>query len=457
MTRAPSRLGGHLYWIEQGLRGRGGVRERLEWLRANQELSRDEMAELAFGKLRTIVRHAYQTVPYYRRVMDERGLRDIDTPADLRRLPLLTRDVLVCEQESLLSSQADHKTLQTNYSSGSTGRRAQFRQDLDFRLWMRAHQLRTYEWCGGWRLGDPFVLLWGSEIYWSLKQLADRASNLLTNRREFNTFRLSPELVTSLLDKLVSFRPTLVSTYSNAMHLIAKEAQRRQLVIPSLRAIQGTSEPLPPALRHTMATVFDCEVFDKYGMRETNIVAHESPNHGPMLIQAENVFVEFLDDNDEPCLVGQPGRVVVTTLNNWSMPLLRYVTSDLAAPLAFDPAVGLPFPQMTPVAGRQQDLITTPGGGHVDAYLFSYLLMRFEEVHWFQVVQRELTKLTLRVYAPAGLTSRTRTALVERIHHHTGYPFEIAFEAVERMPDSPTGKFRLCVSELPPAMSGTTG
>ncbi|MFI5758510.1 phenylacetate--CoA ligase family protein [Streptomyces sp. NPDC051569] len=453
----PRRLAESLYWQEQRLRGRGPVRERLAQLRSHQERTPAEIAELQFEKLRTTFLHAYRTVPYYRRVMDERGIRDLDSPEDLRKLPLLTRDVLIREQDQLVSDEADRKTLQTNYSSGSTGRRAEFKQDLDFRQWMRAHQLRTYEWCEGWQLGDPFVLLWGSEIYWSFKQLFDRAENLLTNRREFNTFHLSPELISAVLDQLVRYQPKLISTYSNAMHLIAKEAESRNIRIPGLRAVQGTSEPLPPALRATIGRVLDCEVYDKYGMRETNIIAHEQPGGGPMMIQAENVFVEFLDEQGEPCGDGQTGRMVVTTLNNRAMPLLRYETSDLAAPLPRAADATLPYPAMTSVAGRLQDLIVTPAGGHVDAYLFSYLFMRFPEVHWFQVLQRHPERLLVKVYAPGGLRKETARTLVERIHHHTGFAFAVEFETLDRMPESSTGKFRLCVSELGrPALEGST-
>jgi phenylacetate-CoA ligase len=446
-VRLPSKAASRLYWQHQRLRGRSGVRERLDWLRANQQRTPVEIDRLQFEKLQAVVRHAYLNVPYYREVMDLRGMRELESPEDLRKLPVLTRDSLIRRQDALLSRTADRATLQRNFSSGSTGRRAEFQQDLDFRLWMRAHQLRTYEWCADWRLGDPFILLWGSEIYWSFKQWQDRLDNLLSNRREFNTFRLSPELVRSVLDSLTRFKPVLVSTYSNAMHLIAKEAARQSLQIPGLRAVQGTSEPLPPMLRETMQQTFGCEIYDKYGMRETNIVSHESPDHTGMLIQSENVYVEFLDDQDQPCPPGTQGRVVVTTLNNFAMPLIRYQTSDLASFVG--PPIGkFPYPRMSHVAGRIQDVIITPSGDHVDAYLFSYLIMRFPEVSWFQVVQHELESLQIRVYAPGGLRSDTSQRIVERIHHHTGFPFQIQFESLSSMPESQTGKFRLCVSAI---------
>jgi phenylacetate-CoA ligase len=313
---------------------------------------------------------------------------------------------------------------------------------------MRAHQLRTYAWCAGWQLGEPFVLLWGSEIYWSLKQRIERAENRLVNRREFNTFRLTPELLNHFLDELARFRPALVSTYSNAMQLITREAARRGLRIEGLRAVQATSEPLPPILRERIEQTLGAVVYDKYGMRETNVVSHESPDHDGMLIQSENVVVEVLDDQGARCPEGVPGRVVVTPLNNRSMPLLRYETTDVAALLARSPSAPLPFPRMSPVAGRQQDLILVPGSGHVDSYFFSYLLMRLPQVHWFQVVQDCAETLRLRIYAPDGLTAATRQEITERIHHHTGFAYEIEFDVVDRMPESATGKFRLCVSNL---------
>jgi phenylacetate-CoA ligase len=442
-----------LYWLEQRLRGRGSVRERLRWLETTQWLPPKDLAELQDAKLRKLVEHCHRTVPYYREVMAERGLapKDIQSTADLPKLPLLTRNILAKRRQDLLSSEADRATLQENYSSGSTGVRAQFQQDLNFRAWMRAHQLRTYQWCGRWRLGEPFVLLWGSEIYWSFKNLIDRVENAISNRREINTFRLSRELIARFVRELAAFRPALVSTYSNAMHLIAREAERQGVKIAGLRAVQGTSEPLPQALRDHVARIFDCEIYDKYGMRETNIVSHESPAHDGMCIQVENVCVEFLRDG-KACAPGEQGRIVVTALNNFAMPLLRYETSDIGGPIAGVSTAGLGLPRMTHVAGREQDLILTPRGDHIDAYFFSYLFMRFAEIHWFQVIQTELERLHIRVYAPDGLSKATTTEIRERLEHHAGSAFAIELDVLAEMPDSATGKFRLCVNELPPGV-----
>jgi phenylacetate-CoA ligase len=230
--------------------------------------------------------------------------------------------------------------------------------------------------------------------------------------------------------------------------LIAIEAEKQGLKIPALRAIQTTSEPMPPAMRQRIERVFQCEVFDKYGSRETNIVSHESPTHDGMLIQSENVITEFLNNEGNACQPDETGKVVLTTLNNLSMPLIRYETSDLAAPLSGHSQNGYGFPRMTAVSGRHQDLIYTPHGDYIDSYFFSYLFMQFQAIHWFQVIQYHMDALTIQIMAPEGLSSGEIESILERIRHHTGYPFKIDLNFITAMPESPTGKFRLCISHI---------
>lgn len=444
------KLANTLYWNSQSIRGKGEIQERLNWLNETQMLSPEKIKEIQLGKLINIVEHAYNTVPYYNKVFKERGLspNDITNFEDLKKLPLLTREILLENQEDLISRDADFKTLKENFSSGSTGVRAQFKQDLNFRMWMRAHQLRTYQWCNDWDLGKPFVLLWGSEMYWSLKEVYDYVDNILSNRREFNTFNLSNKLVTDFLNKLDEFNPYLVSTYTNAMYLIAKEAERQGKQISGLKAIQVTSEPVPEAMRRDMKRIFNCEVYDKYGSRETNIVSHESPNHEGNLIQTENVFVEFLTDEGLDCEYEEQGNLVLTTLNNFSMPLIRYETSDLAAPLEGTCSSGINLPRMTSVHGRKQDLIMKPNGEFIDSYFFSYLLMRYKAIHWFQIVQQKIDTLLIRLYTPHGIPNNNLDEIKTLIYKHANFKFKIQYETLSEMPKSHNGKFRLCISDL---------
>jgi phenylacetate-CoA ligase len=206
-------------------------------------------------------------------------------------------------------------------------------------------------------------------------------------------------------------------------------------------------------MRDVIAAGFDCEVFDKYGSRETSIVAHESPAHAGMCIQAEHTYVEFLDANDMPCVSGQPGRLIVTTLNNLAQPLLRYETTDVAAPLDGSCPSGLGLPMMTSVTGRLHDVICGRHGELVHPQLFSNVMRQFANVRWFQVIQHEPGHLIVRLVTDNGapLCNSACVTISDLIRGQSGVGFAIDYESLADMPEpsTATGKYRLCVSSVP--------
>lgn len=439
------------YWLSQSLQGKGEVRRRLAQLTAAQWASPEEVRARQLAKLRALVEHCWATVPYYREAMTAEGIepRDVVDFDAYARLPLLTRELLHERGTDLVSRTADRERLSARHSSGSTGARVEVLQDRDFDMWCRAHQLRTYAWCGGWRLGDPFVLVWGSPVLFEGRTRAQRIGNRLARRTALSVFQLDRAAVDRTLDALAAVQPRLISGYTTALYLLAQRALERGVELPRLRAVQPTAEPLAAAMRATIAEGLDCEVFDKYGSRESSIAAHESPAHAGMCVQAEHTHVEFLDARGAPCRPGQPGRLVLTTLNNRAQPLLRYETTDVAAPLEGRCPSGVGLPLMTPVAGRLQDVLCTPGGGLVHPQLLSNVMRQFPRVRWFQAVQERDERLTLRVVAPEGpLPEEDRRLIAEQIGRHAGYAYDVAFEHLPDMPEATTetGKFRVCVS-----------
>jgi phenylacetate-coenzyme A ligase PaaK-like adenylate-forming protein len=439
------------YWVSKRLQGEGAIRRRLATLTESQWLDPEQVRALQLEKLERLVAHCYEAVPHYREAMDDRGIvpHDIVDFESFAALPVLTRETLSDQAEKLTSSSVDPHTLRLRHTSGSTGERVTVSQDPDFDMWCRAHQLRTYSWCGGWRLGDPFVLIWGSPVLFETRSRRQRLDNRLSRRVELNAFRLDRRSIDRMLDALARLQPRLISGYTTALHLLAQRAVERGIELTRLAAVQTTAEPLPPPMRSAIAAGFDCEVFDKYGSRETSIVAHEAPAHEGMCIQAEHTYVEFLTAEGTPCRPGQPGRLVLTTLNNFAQPLLRYETADIAAPLEGRCKSGIGLPLMTPVEGRLHDVICAPDGGMVHPQLFSNVMRQVPQVKWFQVVQQRDARLLLRLVTPTGsLSEPTRGLIAELVRRHSGFDYEISFEQLEDMPkaSTTTGKYRVCVS-----------
>ena len=158
--------------------------------------------------------------------------------------------------------------------------------------------------------------------------------------------------------------------------------------------------------------------------------------------------MEFINNSDEACEYGEPGQLLVTTLNNFAMPLIRYETSDIAAPIEGTCSSGVGFPRMTSVAGRTQDLIVTPSGRFIHPQIFSILLRQFESIRWFQVVQDQEDTLLIRVYAPNGVSDDEKKRISHLISINASFKFQIEYEDLPAMPDSNTGKFRLCINNL---------
>lgn len=451
MTDARATLARSGYWLSQALQGRGEVRRRLAQLDTAQWASPEEIRARQLAKLQELVAWCWETVPYYREAIAAAGLEpgdvvDFDSYA---ALPLLTRDLLHERGADLVSRRADRGALHPRHSSGSTGQRIEVLQDRDFDLWCRAHQLRTYRWCGGWEVGDPFVLVWGSPVLFEGRSRSQRIGNRIARRTALPVFQLDRAAVDRTLDALATVQPRLITGYTTALYLLARRALERGVELPRLRAVQPTAEPLSAAMRATIAEGLDCEVFDKYGSRESSVVAHESPAHAGMCIQAEHVHVEFLDARGGACPPGKPGRLALTTLNNRAQPLLRYETTDVAAPLAGRCPSGVGLPLMTPVAGRLQDVLATPGGGLVHPQLLSNVMRQFPRVSWFQAVQEQDARLRLRIVAPDGpLPQEDRRTIAQQICQHAGFAYEIEFEHLADMPaaTTETGKFRVCVA-----------
>ena len=215
-------------------------------------------------------------------------------------------------------------------------------------------------------------------------------------------------------------------------------------------AIQTTSETLTDADRKLISDRFKCPVLDKYGSRETNVIACECESQMGMHINCENTFVEFLDKDGKPVEDGEIGEIVVTNLNNYGMPLIRYAIGDLGSPIKQKCKCGRTLPLMHGLSGRESDIVITKNGDMVDSYFFSYLLQEFSEISYFQIVQETLEDITVNIVLSRRIEQREfEDKISERIHHFTNNSFNIHYKYVDEIPVESSGKRRLTKSKVP--------
>ena len=185
---------------------------------------------------------------------------------------------------------------------------------------------------------------------------------------------------------------------------------------------------------------------DSYSSEEAGYIALQCPL-GAYHVQAENVLVEILDENGNACAPGEIGRVVITTLHNFAMPLIRYAIGDYAR--AGRPcACGRGLPVLQQILGRQRNMIRLPDGSQHWPSFPEDKGVSIEPVRQIQVVQKKLDEILLRVVSPRPLSSVEAAKLIEAFRDTLGFPYRIAIERVESIPRGRNFKFEDFVSEI---------
>ncbi len=423
-------------------------------LRKTQWLRRSEMMELQDEKLRRLVRHVYRNVPYYRHRMRQAGItsQDIRGQADLDKLPFLTKnDVREHLYFDILSENHNKSEVLRITTSGSTGEpfvcyadRAQ----LEFR-W--AATLRSQEWTG-YEFGDPCVRLWHQTIGMSKAQvLRERLDAAMMRRKFIPVFEMSATKLEAMVREIAEHNPVLIDGYAEALDFLAHYLKTQGNVSLRPQAMMSSAQTLPKASRQLIEEAFGCKVFDKYGSREFSGIAYECEAHQGHHVVGEGFIVEILRDG-EPAKPGEVGEVVITDLNNYCLPFVRYRIGDLA--VATDPRLECPcgrgLPLMGAIEGRVQSIIRGTDGRYVPGTFFSHFLKGYDHaIQRFQVVQERAGALVFRVVRGGRYSDQALQEILATFRQYLGDDMMIDVELVEEVQMVRTGKRLASVSSLP--------
>lgn len=414
----------------------------LQELRERDHWSRDQLEAHQLQHLRALVEHAARTVPYYRDLFRDIGVRpeDIRTLADYARIPVLTKQLIRENLDRLCSDAATD--LLPNVTGGSTGMPMRFFQSREFLDLGSAAWFRNYLWTG-LPLGCRKFYVWGHPSETRLAhQLKGRFEHWLHRRLFFDAFDVSSDHVRTWIAAIIEYGARFGYGYASALAAVAELARGTGLEVHGIDAVMSTAERLYPHQRQVIEDVFGCRVFDQYGSREIWSIASECRNRR-IHINADLHLVEHVD-RGEP----QP-NLVITPLFNRAMPLLRYVNDDLAAPVHGACACGMSYPTMTSVQGRASDNFKTPDGRIVHGEYLTHLMYGVDGVEAFQFVQRAVCDVRLSIVKSARFDARTSeklSAVAAEFERYFGFP--LAIDVVPTIERAASGKLRFTVSHV---------
>jgi len=398
--------------------------------------------------LSRLLEHCRQRVPYYGELLKELNLK-LNPRDTLRRLPVLTKQVIRSNFDSLQSRDNSRRNCQFNTSGGSTGEPLQLVQDDEFRdmsaalRWLNQHQL-------GCEVGAPHVYLWGSErdLESGVGSRKSRFFNWLTNSSWMNAFRMSPAAMRGFVDSLSERPPCLIIAYAQAMYELAQFVEQEQLRVAPQRAVLSSAGTLYGFMREKISRVFGCEVYNLYGSREVSDIAWELPGSTGLWAPPWANFMEIVDETGAPVADGTEGNILITCLTNYAMPLVRYSIGDRGALLPRNESPG-GVQILSHVAGRNVDVFRRRDRTLVDGEYFTHLLYFRNWVKKFQVVQKTTEHMVFKVVSRNGRPpERELDEIADRCRLAMGADCTVEFDFVEELTALPSGKFRYTISEV---------
>ncbi len=234
------------------------------------------------------------------------------------------------------------------------------------------------------------------------------------------------------------------------LHTLAETGQ----TLPALRLLMSGGEAVDDSLRERARAQLGLEVCDNYGSTEA-FLAFQCPT-GSYHINAEHVVLEVVDEAGHAVAPGQIGRVLVTTLQNRLMPLVRYEIGDYAVAGCGECACGRTLPLLGRILGRQVNLFRRIDGSLMSGWAAIGTLRNLPDLKTFQLVQKSIFQFCLRYVSDRPMKPEEQAQVRLKFLSDLGERVEVAFEQVNEIPRAASGKFMVTVCEVPPRVTAAS-
>ncbi len=426
-------------------------------LEQSQWRSSDEVFGHQRLQLAALFNHASRTVPFYGRRFERAGFTpDDEITADaIRRIPILTRADLQNAGDEIRTKALprNHGKTRVIQTSGSTGRPVKVHSTAVTELFWRASVLREI----AWHKRDLSGKL--AAIRYRKKGMAMAPDGLNLDRWPApvgGIYETGPSAFLNIASDskaqvqwLVWENPDYLVSYPSNLVALAAICEKNGQRLSRLRQVITVGETVTDAMRKTIRDAWGVPSTDSYTCEETGYLALQCPDHEHYHVQSENVYLEVVDDDGDPCRPGDVGRVLVTSLHNFATPLIRYELGDYAEVGEACPC-GRGLPVIKRILGRRRNRLILPNGESQFPYLGEYEDYQAitNSVLEFQYVQHSLEDVEKKMVVSEPLTTEQEEKMRALIIKDLGYPFRITLSYHDEIPRSPRGKFEEFICEV---------
>lgn len=409
------------------------------------------------AQLHKLLVHSSRQVPFYRDRLKEAGFRP-DRPLTeevWRQIPILSRQQIQHHAEHLKARSVPpgHGPSKESTTSGSTGIPLRVAKSAASSLYWDAVRAREFFWHD-----RDLTRPWHSIRYFpegvasyprgvENRSWGDIAEVLGRTGRGYGL-----NIMTDPRDQVTWLRrhsPSYILTYPSNLKALLEETYKTERPFPELQQVITVAESVPSELRTLCLEQWGVRICDIYSATEVGYIALQAPQGNHYLVQDEVVRVEILDEAGDPVGEGESGRVVVTALHNYAMPLIRYAIGDFAEAGGRSPC-GRTLPVINQILGRVRNMLSYPDGRSAWPSFSDGRFREIAPIRQFRIIQRTIDLLELQVACERGLSDQEKAALRAVVCDRIQYPFHIMVTEHSEIARSAGGKYEDFRNEVAP-------
>jgi len=292
------------------------------------------------------------------------------------------------------------------------------------------------------------VFLAGSSLNVGTKSnLITKGHEITRNLRKLSSFDMSDPEMRSYAHVLNSFQPKYIRGYASSIYFFAQWLEENDVKVTFPDAVFTTSDKLFPNMRETISRVFDCEVYDGYGLSDGGVSAYECPEHTGLHIDTERSIMEVIDDKGSSVDDGE-GQIIATSLNNLAMPFIRYSTGDHAYIINDFCDCGRGYKLLKDIIGRSVDVLITPEGKSVHGWFFLYIFWEYcQGIKEYQVIQKTVDEIKIKLVLEEDFDD-TQLERIKQIIISKSPDWKIEFLFVDKIDRTVAGKYKFIINEI---------
>ena len=423
-----------------------------------RQLSLEEIQKIQWKRLIQLLENAYQNSDFYHNIFTSLKIKpqDIQTYKDFTKLPIVDKKILNENYNKIKTKKSSEADYTISYTSGSTGQPFSYLIDNK-----REHPATS----AAFMLSKESI---GINPFKKINELMIKVNpeSEIKNLKEPNNKETAQKLKNSMFSQIFGIKSIdikkeniklidsiiknnnikLIYGYSSNIYYLAKLYKMHNLDV-NIDYVIPVAESLLPQQIDLISNTFHAQVYLDYGASECMRMGFECKQHKGYHMDIYNYYFEYLDDNNQPCKYDENANIIVTNLNNYIFPLIRYKIGDQCIPTQQNCTCGINYPLVSEITGRKSDAIITPKNDEISLNSFTAVMKYYMDyIIQYQLIYYENTKsLNIKIIPKKTIIPTIINEIKDKISKLTDFSMEIKIELVEDIPFDENGKTRLLV------------